>query len=97
MTTANNRNIHLEVQDDLEARIAQLEAAQKELKRLKAERKASLRIKVSPKGAVSVYGLNSRYPLTLYANQWERLIDEMIDTNAIADFISENHEGLARK
>ena len=96
MTTTSRNNI-LNMQTDLEARIQQLEAANAELKRLKAERKASLRIKISPKGAVSVYGLNSRFPLTLYANQWERLIDEMIDTNAIADFISENDSELARK
>jgi ABC-type enterochelin transport system substrate-binding protein len=95
MTTSRN-NI-LNMQTDLEVRITQLEAAQAELKALKAERKASLRIKVSPKGAVSVYGLNSRFPLTLYANQWERLIVEMIDTNAIYDFISENDGELARK
>jgi ABC-type enterochelin transport system substrate-binding protein len=95
--TTNSRNNILNMQTDLESRITQLEAAQAELKALKAERKASLRIKVSPKGAVSVYGLNSRFPLTLYANQWERLIVEMIDTNAIYDFISENDGELSRK
>jgi hypothetical protein len=29
--------------------------------------------KISAKGAVSVYGLHVRFPVTLYANQWERL------------------------
>ena len=97
MTNPNSRNIHLEVQDDIESRIAQLEAAQAELKALKAERKGMLRFKVSQKGAVCVYGLNSRYPVTLYANQWERLIGEVIETGAMAAFIKENDAVLARK
>lgn len=49
------------------ARIAQLEAAAKS-----SERKLSL--KVSEKGAVSLYGMG-RFPVTLYGTQWERLIE----------------------
>jgi hypothetical protein len=33
-----------------------------------------LTLKVAPKGGVSVYGLQ-RYPVTLYAEQWDRLLD----------------------
>ncbi len=95
--TKKTVNLHLETQNNLEARIAQLEAMQAELKALKAERKNMLRIKTSAKGAVSVYGLNSRFPLTLYANQWERLITELIDNNVIQDYISANDADLARK
>src|SRR5262249_34513867 len=36
--------------------------------------KGELKFKVSGKGAVSVYGLNARFPVTLYADQWARLI-----------------------
>lgn len=43
-------------------------------------------IKVSPKGAISVYGLG-KWPVTLYAGQWQRLLDmkekilQFIETN----------------
>ncbi|HEX9663913.1 MAG TPA: hypothetical protein VGB27_16615 [Candidatus Binatia bacterium] len=33
-----------------------------------------LRLKVSEKGALSVYGLG-RFPVTLYKEQWRRLLD----------------------
>jgi hypothetical protein len=33
-----------------------------------------LSFKVSEKGACSVYGLNARFPITLYFEQWMRLI-----------------------
>jgi len=35
----------------------------------------TLRCKVSEKKAVSVYGVNSRMPVTLYADQWIRVLD----------------------
>ena len=53
-----------------------------------------LRCKVSEKGAVSVYGLQKQWPVTLYADQWERLF-------AVADeiktFIQEHAAELKRK
>ena len=52
----------------------------------------SLSCKVSQKGAVSVYGLQ-RMPVTLYAEQWERLLG-FADT--IREFIKD-HPALARK
>src|SRR5687768_8477149 len=33
----------------------------------------ALTCKVSEKGGLSVYGLQARFPVTLYAGQWERL------------------------
>ena len=44
-------------------------------------------------GAISVYGL-SRFPVTLYASQWERLFGER---QRLADFIKANHAIIARK
>lgn len=41
--------------------------------------------KVSKKGAVSVYGLNSRMPVTLYAGQWERLAKEVFGVEKFTD------------
>jgi hypothetical protein len=48
--------------------------------------RGSLRCKIGPRGGVSVYGLQ-RYPVTLYANQWQRLGDFMPD---IMRFINDN-------
>lgn len=35
----------------------------------------ALSCKVSEKGAISVYGLQARFPVTLYADQWNKLFD----------------------
>lgn len=53
-------------QAELLAIIAQMQAS--------SQRKLTL--KVSEKGAVSLYGLG-RFPVTLYGSQWERLIGEV--------------------
>jgi hypothetical protein len=73
---------------------------QKELERLRAENEAlkkrsakGLSIKVSEKGAVSVYGLG-RFPVTLYREQWIRLLDMNEDIRA---FIRENEALLKKK
>tara|TARA_B100001248_G_scaffold240004_1_gene205660 strand:- start:470 stop:916 length:447 start_codon:yes stop_codon:yes gene_type:complete len=77
------------------ARIAELEAMQAELKALKAKVKNTPRLKVSTKGAISVYGLQ-RMPVTLYAGQWERII-AMVESGVFADFIAQNESALTRK
>ena len=53
---------------------AELERLSKENEALKAQLTKGLRLKVSSKGGVSVYGLQ-RMPITLYKNQWLRLLD----------------------
>jgi hypothetical protein len=53
----------------------------------------NLSVKVSAKGAVSVYGLQ-RFPVTLYASQWEALLDK---ADGIRDFIAANTDSLAVK
>lgn len=52
-----------------------------------------LSCKVSPKGAVSVYGLQ-RMPVTLYADQWHRLLDF---GPTIRDFIAQHRASLRWK
>ena len=52
-----------------------------------------LTLKVSEKGAVSLYGMG-RFPVTLYGTQWERLLDE---TDAIRAFLVANAAKLATK
>jgi hypothetical protein len=77
------------------ARIAELEAMAAELKALKQTVKNTVRMKVSAKGAISIYGLQ-RMPVTLYAGQWERII-ELCDNGALSEFIGANEALLTRK
>ena len=77
------------------ARIAELEAMQAELKALKAKAANTPRLKVSQKGAISVYGLQ-RMPVTLYAGQWERIID-LVNDGVFTAFIEANASELTRK
>jgi hypothetical protein len=76
------------------------EDLQKELERLRAENEAlkakmtrATSIKVSEKGAVSVYGLG-RFPVTLYKEQWLKLLGMADD---IKKFIAENNSRLRVK
>ena len=50
-------------------------------------------LKVSEKGGVSVYGLG-RFPVTLYKEQWTKLLDMADDTRA---FIRANETTLKTK
>lgn len=78
---------------DLQARLEQAEARNRELEsRLAAQH--TLRCKVSEKGAVSVYGLNARWPVTLYAGQWERLAAYM---PSLLAFMAEHRGELSTK
>jgi hypothetical protein len=70
------------------ARIAQLEAQLA----LQSAPKA-LTLKVSEKGALSIYGLG-RFPVTLYRGQWERLLAQ---ADTIRAFIDANAALLAVK
>ena len=72
--------------DDVQAELARLKA---ENERLKKQQASPLRLKVSAKGALSVYGLG-RFPVTLYKEQWARLLDAVDDIRAfLADHDSE--------
>lgn len=79
--------------------MAKKESPLDELKRLRAENEAlkkrasELRLAVSSKGGVSVYGLG-RFPVTLYQEQWLRLLD-MADS--IREFIAANKNSLKVK
>lgn len=59
---------------ELQAMIAALQAQNETLKASAAKR-STLRLKVGEKGGVSLYGLTSRFPVTLYKQQWERVIE----------------------
>ncbi|MDA0790400.1 MAG: hypothetical protein O2780_13205 [Proteobacteria bacterium] len=67
------------------------EDLQAELERLRNENAAlkkgvarGLTMKVSQKGAVSVYGMG-RFPVTLYKEQWLKLLDMADDIHAFID------------
>jgi hypothetical protein len=76
--------------DDEQSEIERLRAENERLKRA-ASRGGSIR--VSEKGGVSVYGLG-RFPVTLYKEQWLRLLDMADDIRA---FIRDNAERLKSK
>ncbi len=76
--------------DDLKAELERLRAENERLKK-RSERTTSL--KVSEKGGVSLYGLG-RFPVTLYKEQWVRLLDMADDIRA---FIQENEGKLKAK
>lgn len=71
-----------------------------ELERLRAENEAlktkgprGLSLRVSEKGAVSLYGIR-RFPITFYADEWEKILG-MADE--IRRFSQENSGQLKRK
>ena len=76
--------------DDVQAELERLRA---ENAALKARTSRGVSLKVSEKGAVSVYGLG-RFPVTLYKEQWTKLLD-MADE--ISAFITEHAGELKAK
>jgi len=73
--------------EELLARIAELE------KKTEGRKKGALDFRVGEKGGVSVYGLG-RFPVTLYYEQWIRLLDVANDLRA---FLEENKHRLKLK
>lgn len=73
--------------EELMARIAELEA------QVGPRRGGKLEFKVSEKGGVSVYGLG-RFPVTLYYEQWIRLLDVASD---LRTFLEANKSRLKLK
>lgn len=77
-----------------EEKLARLEAENKALREQMEQRKpGQLRLKVSEKGALSVYGLG-RFPVTLYKEQWGRLLGY---TEEIKAFLKDNDHLLKGK
>ena len=72
---------------------AELERLRNENAALKKGASTGIRMKVSEKGAVSIYGMG-RFPVTLYKEQWLKLLDMSDDIRA---FISANVAQLKTK
>jgi hypothetical protein len=77
-------------EDDLKAEILRLKAENEALKRPKH---GTLSLRVSEKGAVSVYGLG-RFPVTLYKEQWLKLL---AISDEIKQFIQDHDHELKAK
>jgi hypothetical protein len=65
-------------QEELLAKIAELE------KQVGSKRTGKLEFRVGEKGGVSVYGLG-RFPVTLYYEQWLKLLDTAEDLKAFLE------------
>ena len=68
----------------------EIEELKRQIEELKQTANKELTFKVSPKKAVSIYGLN-RLPVTLYKNQLIKLFDH---TDKIKEFIKQNETNL---
>ena len=77
-------------EEDLKAEIERLKA---ENQALRKPARGPMSLRVSEKGALSVYGLG-RFPVTLYKEQWLRLLDMK---DEILAFIKENAGSLKSK
>lgn len=73
--------------EELLARVAELE------KQAETKKTGRMEFRVSEKGGVSVYGLG-RFPVTLYYEQWVRLLDS---ADALRAFVEENKSRLKLK
>ena len=72
---------------------AELERLRNENAALKKGAATGISMKVSEKGAVSIYGMG-RFPVTLYKEQWLKLLDMSDD---IRTFIAANDAKLKTK
>lgn len=76
--------------DELRAELERLKA---ENEALRARRAGAVSMKVSEKGGLSVYGLG-RFPVTLYQEQWLKLLDMAEDIRA---FVREHQAELKKR
>ncbi len=76
-----------ESREELLARIADLE------RQVGGRKRGALEFRVGEKGGVSVYGLG-RFPVTLYYEQWIRLLDS---AETLRAFLEENKHRLKLK
>lgn len=83
--------------EDMAKMIAELQAERAENAKLKealakSKGNGKLSFKVGDKGGVSVYGINNKFPVTLYQEQWTKLLEA---GPQILEFIKANKSKLA--
>lgn len=83
-------NVNAMTQADINAKLAELERLKQEVADMRKQVGKQLTCKVSEKGAICVYGLQ-RFPVTLYANQWKRLL-KAEQVQAILHFIEQEEQ-----
>lgn len=76
--------------EDLQAELERLRAENETLKKAGSR---GISLKVSQKGAVSLYGMG-RFPVTLYKEQWLKILDM---SDVIRAFIADNDSALKAK
>lgn len=76
--------------DEMKAELERLRAENAALKKTSSK---GLSLKISEKGGLSVYGLG-RFPVTLYKEQWNKLLDMADDIRA---FLKANDSQLKTK
>jgi len=79
-------------EEDAEMR-AELERLRAENEALKSRDPKTLRLQVSQKGGVSLYGIR-RFPVTFYADEWDQILGK---ADEIREFIQQNEGSLKRK
>lgn len=79
--------------NNLEQELAALRA---ENERLKAATTAKIRLKLGEKGTVVLYIPGTRFPVSLYASQWETILP-FLKSGAVETFIAEHASEVARK
>ena len=79
-----------ETEEDLRQ---ELERLRQENEALKADSSKGLRLQVSAKGGVSLYGIR-RFPVTFYLEEWETILG-MADE--IRSFLEKNQASLKRR
>lgn len=82
-----------EILRQLAAGELKVEDASKLLAQIEQPKRGQLYCKVSAKGGISVYGLQ-RMPVTLYVEQWERLLNF---SDELRQFMADNSDQLTRK
>jgi hypothetical protein len=84
------------LQDQSQALQAQIDKLQAENEALKAKAmsRQTITLKVSAKGALSVYGMG-KWPVTLYAGQWKRLLQPKVVEGILA-YLDEHEEELSQ-
>ena len=80
-------------QENVQAELERLRKENQELKAKTASQPRGLSMKVSEKGALSIYGMG-KFPVTLYKEQWFKLLNIADD---IRKFINDNDSALKTK
>ncbi|MGH0038276.1 MAG: hypothetical protein ACQGVK_24860 [Myxococcota bacterium] len=79
-----------ESEEDLKRQVEELKA---QLEAEKSKARKDVRLQVSQKGAVSLYGIR-RFPVTFYQEEWEQILDM---SGEIREFIAQHQGELTRK